>query len=132
MTLLVRNEADIVDANLAFHFSAGVDFVIATDTGSEDGTREILDRYAQEGRLHCIDESPSYSQTEVVTRMARMAATDFGADWVVNNDADEFWWPRGGSLKELLAALPSRFGAVRGMWRHFVARPDGDAFFAER
>ena len=38
LTLLVRNEADVVDANLAFHLNAGVDFVIATDNGSEDGS----------------------------------------------------------------------------------------------
>ncbi len=31
MTLLVRDEADIVDAQIAFHLNAGVDFVIATD-----------------------------------------------------------------------------------------------------
>lgn len=38
MTLVARNEADIVDAQLAFHLHAGVDFVIATDHRSDDGT----------------------------------------------------------------------------------------------
>src|SRR5213592_4254980 len=96
MTLLVRNEADIVDAHLAFHLHAGVDFVIATDTGSDDGTIEILESYAREGLLHVIhDSDPEFLQTEVVTQMARLAATGFAADWVINSDADEFWCPRG-------------------------------------
>ena len=48
MTLLVRDEADIVDAQIAFHLDAGVDFVVATDNRSEDGTTAILERYARE------------------------------------------------------------------------------------
>ena len=48
MTMLVRDEEDILDAQLAFHLNAGVDFVIATDHRSEDGTTEILERYARE------------------------------------------------------------------------------------
>ena len=64
--------------------------------------------------------------------MARLAATEFGADWVINSDADEFWWPRGGTLKEVLETIPERFGVVRGCWRHFLPRPEDGQFFAER
>jgi hypothetical protein len=132
MTLLVRDEADIIDEHIAFHLAAGVDFIIAADNGSTDGTTEILERYAQDERLHRIGLPDPFSQIEVVTQMARMAATRFGADWVINSDADEFWWPRAGTLKELLGAVPARFGSVRGMWRNFVARPERPGSFAER
>ena len=133
MTLLARNEADIVDAQIAFHLNAGVDFVVATDNRSNDGTAEILERYERDGHLHLIRESADdMQQARWVTRMARLAATEFGADWVINSDADEFWWPRDGSLKDIFASVPRRFGAVCGCWRHFVPRPDDGSFFAER
>ena len=132
MTLLVRDEADIVDAQIAFHLNAGVDLVIATDNRSEDGTTEILERYARDGHLHLIrEEGDDLRQSEWVTHMARLAA-ELGADWIFNTDADEFWWPVGGGFRELFAAVPSHFGVVRGAWRNFVPRPDDERFFAER
>ena len=45
MTLLVRDEADIIEANLRYHRAQGVDFFVVGDNGSEDGTLEILERY---------------------------------------------------------------------------------------
>ena len=133
MTLLARDEADVVDAQIAYHLSAGVDFVVAMDNRSTDGTSAILDRWAARGRLHLIrEEGDDLRQSEWVTHMARLAATDFGADWVLNTDADEFWWPRIGDLSEILAAVPERVGVVRGAWRNFPPRPNGHPFFAER
>ncbi len=133
MTLLARDEADIVDAQIAFHLNAGVDFVVATDNGSGDGTIEILERYRRMGRLHLIHEPGNdVRQGELVTGMARLAAIELGADWVINSDADEFWWPRGGTLKDVLALVPPRFGVVRGAWRHFLPRPAGPEPFYER
>jgi hypothetical protein len=54
MTILARDEADVVDAQIAFHLNAGADFVVATDNLSEDGTTEILERYARDGYLHLL------------------------------------------------------------------------------
>jgi hypothetical protein len=133
MTLLVRDEADIVDAQIAFHLDAGVDFVVATDNRSEDETTATLERYERAGVLHLIREpGDDLRQTEWVSRMARFAATELDADWVLNTDADEFWWFRGPGLREALEAVPERFGVLRGAWRNFVPRPDGHPFFAER
>jgi Glycosyl transferase family 2 len=133
LTVLARDEADVIDAQIAFHLNAGVDFVVATDNNSRDGTTEILEGYAREGRLHLIREpAEGLRQGEWVTRMARLAASEFGADWVINSDADEFWWPRAGSLKEALAAIPDRYGVLHAFWRTFVPRPDDDRSFAER
>ena len=132
MTLLARNEADIIDAHLAFHLNAGVDFVLAIDNGSDDATTEILESYARDGRVELTRDDGELDQAKWVTGLARRAATDFGADWVINSDADEFYWPRGGTLKEVLAAVPEQYGGVRGMLRNFAPRPHGDDFFAER
>ena len=133
LTVLARDEVDVIDAQLAFHLNAGVDYVIATDNNSQDGTTEILEEYEREGVVHLIREpAEGLRQGEWVTRMARLAAVEFGADWVINSDADEFWWPRGGSLKEVLAAVPDHFGIVQGFWRSFVPRPDDGSLFAER
>ena len=133
VTVLARDEADVIDAQVAFHLNAGADFIIATDNNSQDGTTEILEAYARDGVLHLIREpAEGLRQGEWVTRMARLAATKYGADWVINSDADEFWWPRGGSLKEVLVAVPDTYGVVQAFWRSFVPRPDDGEFFADR
>ena len=133
LTLLVRDEADVVEANLVHHLALGVDHVIVTDHRSGDGTTEILERFVAAGRLTLIrEQSGELRQSDWVTRMARLAATEHGADWVINGDADELWWPRDGSLKDVLAAVPPRFGALRGLWRNFVPRPEDGRPFHER
>ena len=49
MTLLVRDEVDVVRANVNFHLQRGVDFVIVTDNRSVDGTRDVLADLEKDG-----------------------------------------------------------------------------------
>jgi hypothetical protein len=133
MTLRARDEADVVGAQIDFHLNAGVDFVVAIDHRSQDGTTEILESHARAGHLHLLREDGApMREGDWATHMARLAAREFGADWVIGSDADEFWWPRGGSLREVLASVPARYGVVHALLRQFVPRPDDGSFFAER
>jgi hypothetical protein len=133
MTILVRDEEDILTTNLEHHFAAGVDHVIATDNLSTDGTTDLLRAYEAAGHLTLINETgDDYSQARWVTRMARLAATEFGADWIINNDADEFWWAPDHDLPALLDAVPDDVHAVRAQRANFIARPDDDQPFWQR
>ena len=135
MTLKVRDEDDIIEDNLRFHRALGVDFFVVMDNGSGDRTPEILARYSDAGLAHVLrDETGDLRRlgAQWYTQMGRMAATEFAADWVIHNDADEFWWPISGTLKDALAGIPESFGAVVAPRTEFVGRPTGPESFAQR
>lgn len=88
-TLLVRDEQQIVAANIEHHLSQGVDAFIVTDHLSQDYTPDIVQSYPEVAH-YIREEDPAYHQWEWVTRMAHIAA-DMNPDWIVHLDADEFW-----------------------------------------
>ena len=103
MSLLVRDEADIIHENICFHAAQGIDTFVVTDNGSTDGTREQLKALSKRFNLHIIDEPRhTIDQDLWVTRMAEWLRDHTDADWVINNDADEFWVARDMSLPEAL------------------------------
>ena len=135
MALKVRDEEDVIESVLRYHRAQGIDFFIVTDNASSDRTPEILGRWVDAGLARVIDEpSPELRERghEWVTRMARLAATEHDADWVVHGDADEFWWPLEGTIPEALAAVPAEYGVVLGPRAEFVARPGGAGTFFDR
>src|SRR6478672_11189210 len=94
MTLMVRDAADILEANLRYHHAQGVDVFVVADNDSTDGTTEILERY-RKGGLVVLERVPGQVHqvwASTRTRIARLAF-EAGADWVIHNDDDEFWWP---------------------------------------
>jgi hypothetical protein len=127
MTLLVRDEADIVEANIAYHLAAGVDAIVVTDNASVDDTAAILKRWERTGRVTVIREpETNYRQYAWVTRMARLAASELDADWVLHNDADQFWWPEKHSLKQVFASIPEEYGVLTAPKLDFLP-PAADA-----
>jgi hypothetical protein len=132
-TLLVRDEEDIIRENIAYHLNRGVDRLIVTDNNSKDGTIDILKDYEKQGVLDIIfEEEDNYSQWKWVTRMAAIAIDKHKADWVINSDADEFWWPAEGNLKDALAAVPGEYAVLEVPRNDFVPRPESEGTMFER
>jgi len=123
MTLLVRDEIDLIERNLEHHLSSGVDFIVATDNGSVDGTREVLARYQDKGLLYLIDEpGQDYAQATWVNRMGRLAYEEFGADFIFHCDADEFWYALSGDLTREIARGPAHAYKAHSFTVHLADR----------
>jgi len=136
MTILVRDEEELIRANLEYHLHRGVDFVIATDNRSQDRTAQILREYEKLGLLHYIFEpADDYSQDLWVTRMARIAAETYGADWVMHVDADEFWWPSASEgIPRILESVGDEIDGLVVPRSNFVpidAYNDRDSFYSQ-
>ena len=104
MTLLVKNEEQMLAQQIEFHHALGVDHFIVTDNNSTDGTPDIIRRYQDKGWVVDVIEehATDYEQKAWVDRMVELARAKHHADWIINADADEFWLPACGSFPELL------------------------------
>ena len=110
MTLLVRNEEDILSENILYHLDQGVDHFLITDNLSIDKTKDIINDYVKKGLATYIYESEdNYNQALWVSKMAQ-SAYETNADWVIHSDADEFWFaPDNLTIKNLLVDI---FGQI--------------------
>jgi hypothetical protein len=114
MTLLVRDNDDILEENVLYHASQGVDLFIIMDNLSTDTTRHIIKKLATElPIIYHNQTNDDYRQAEWVTLMAQEAASEpHDVDWIINNDADEFWVFPMGSIREYLRSIPPHISAL--------------------
>lgn len=105
--VMVKNEADVIEAFVTHAFTQGLDCLLIMDNGSSDGTREKLNDLSSTHHLLIgEDQEPGYFQAHKMSRLA-WAAWRGGADWVVPMDADEFWLGEQGTLAQDLGQRTS-------------------------
>ena len=104
LAIRIGNGGELLYAQLDFHLAAGVDVIVV----ESDGAFALPERFTRAGTV------------ELVLGSAREAAEELGADWVIESRPDEFWWPRGGTLKKLLEPVSPTYGSVQALPRRFV------------
>jgi hypothetical protein len=103
MSLIVRDEVELISSNIEFHAAHGVDVFVVMDNASIDGTRERLEQLKGDYEIEIVDQpSAGFLQGKWATELAELARHKHKADYIISNDADEFWSPKTGSLKDHL------------------------------
>lgn len=122
----VLDEIELIAPAIEHLYRIGVDHVIAFDMGSTDGTLDILSEHAGDGfELVRLSNSTPWDELHRLTVESIRAAA---ADWVLLLDADEFWLPASGSLRDCAAlrdhdlVTVDRFNVV--LTEHGLAMPD--------
>ena len=90
--MLVRDEADIIAQNLQ-HVLEWADNVFIFDTGSVDGTWEIISEFARsDARIKALEHNPVVYSNALRAYLFEKARPSFNnGDWIVKLDADEFF-----------------------------------------
>lgn len=118
---LVRNEADVIEANLRSHLSTWIDSALVVDNGSSDDTLSRVKALAEELPIKWTSDPGPYRQQAIFTELAREAHRA-GATWVLPIDADEFWCGVGADPRQELANTDA--GALFAEMLTFVQRRD--------
>jgi Glycosyl transferase family 2 len=126
----VRDEVELIERNLRHLQSIGVDRIVVTDTGSTDGTAEILQAYADRGEILLMHTDPDdEGAMGFANRMLRRTLDEFLPDWVLFADGDEFHVPRTGRIHDALAATGTDVLAVERL--NVALGPDGPCWPGE-
>jgi hypothetical protein len=106
---MVKDEEDVIEGVLMHLVSEGVDGILVSDNMSSDRTSELLQKSkvlierTYNVRVEIVeDREVGYYQATKMNQMAEVAATQFGASWIIPFDADELWCGLNSRLSDFL------------------------------
>jgi hypothetical protein len=131
VSTICRDESDVIGTFLEYHLAIGVSRILVTDTGSTDGTLDIVRDRKWSGAV-VTRTAEGFHQASVATTSARSLALEAVADWVIHIDADEFLWPTNGALAGTLASIPQDVAVLEVPRRNFRPSPAVHGGFVHR
>ena len=104
----VRDEHELIVRCIMHLVSMQVTSIVVVDNGSMDGTREILHGLEREGRIVLVEtDGDPRKDGDYFQRGIALARQQFRPDWILVQDADEFWMHGSGDLRRALIGNPS-------------------------
>ena len=100
----VCDENEVIGKCIAHLEAQGVQSIVVVDMNSVDGTREQLVEMRDAGRIVLIERNNDPSRDlDYLTSGVEHARRVFAPDWILVQDADEFWISASGDLGDALA-----------------------------
>ena len=125
--LSVKDESKIIAHTIAHLRAIGIDYIIACDISSTDGTTDLLRAYESDDfKLVTMSDDAIGSQVatdETWFEQSFKQFRDAPADWIIFLDADEFWLPASGNLKACSALRVADVVTVKRL--NIVLGPEG-------
>lgn len=129
----VKNEQDIIPFTVAHLLAQGVNRILIADNGSADRTPSLLHEFNRDHWTRPLvilkDDDPAWYQGRKMTALAQRAA-EWGAEWIVPFDADEFWYGTTGKLADVLQSATADVVYAR-TFEH-VPQPDDPDWFSPK
>lgn len=101
---MVKDEIDIIEHSIKNLYDQGLTGIVINDNLSTDGTLELLTAMKETypNFILGIDEEVGYYQSSKMTNLAKTAAEEYDADFIIPLDADEIWFSNSGKVCDVI------------------------------